>query len=69
MKPAPVWLKAGDMVRLGIEGLGEQQQKIVRYPGLQVLAAIRHSLRKMRTRRMIALPATCASTSNRIGEP
>jgi 2-keto-4-pentenoate hydratase/2-oxohepta-3-ene-1,7-dioic acid hydratase in catechol pathway len=31
MKPAPVWLKAGDMVRLGIEGLGEQQQKIVRF--------------------------------------
>ena len=29
MKPAPVWLKAGDIVRLGIEGLGEQQQKIV----------------------------------------
>jgi 2-keto-4-pentenoate hydratase/2-oxohepta-3-ene-1,7-dioic acid hydratase in catechol pathway len=31
MKPAPVWLKAGDVVRLSIEGLGEQQQKIVRF--------------------------------------
>jgi 2-keto-4-pentenoate hydratase/2-oxohepta-3-ene-1,7-dioic acid hydratase in catechol pathway len=31
MKPAPVWLKAGDVVSLGIEGLGEQKQKIVRF--------------------------------------
>ena len=31
MKPAPVWLKAGDTVSLGIEGLGEQKQKIVRF--------------------------------------
>jgi 2-keto-4-pentenoate hydratase/2-oxohepta-3-ene-1,7-dioic acid hydratase in catechol pathway len=31
MKPAPVWLKAGDVVRMGIDGLGEQQQKIVRF--------------------------------------
>jgi 2-keto-4-pentenoate hydratase/2-oxohepta-3-ene-1,7-dioic acid hydratase in catechol pathway len=29
MKPAPIWLKAGDVVELGIEGLGEQKQKIV----------------------------------------
>ncbi len=29
MKPQPKFLKAGDVVRLGIEGLGEQQQKIV----------------------------------------
>jgi 2-keto-4-pentenoate hydratase/2-oxohepta-3-ene-1,7-dioic acid hydratase in catechol pathway len=28
MKP-PVWLKAGDVVRLSIEGLGEQTQKVV----------------------------------------
>ena len=28
-KPNPVWLKAGDVVTLGIEGLGQQQQKIV----------------------------------------
>jgi 2-keto-4-pentenoate hydratase/2-oxohepta-3-ene-1,7-dioic acid hydratase in catechol pathway len=31
MKPDPVWLKAGDTVTLGIEGLGEQKQKIVRF--------------------------------------
>ena len=31
MKPNPVWLKAGDVVTLGIEGLGEQRQKIVRF--------------------------------------
>ena len=30
MKPEPKWLKAGDVVRLGIEGLGEQKQKIVK---------------------------------------
>jgi 2-keto-4-pentenoate hydratase/2-oxohepta-3-ene-1,7-dioic acid hydratase in catechol pathway len=29
MKPEPVWLKAGDVVTLGIQGLGEQKQKIV----------------------------------------
>jgi 2-keto-4-pentenoate hydratase/2-oxohepta-3-ene-1,7-dioic acid hydratase in catechol pathway len=29
MKPEPVWLKAGDVVTLGIQGLGEQRQKIV----------------------------------------
>jgi 2-keto-4-pentenoate hydratase/2-oxohepta-3-ene-1,7-dioic acid hydratase in catechol pathway len=29
-KPAPKFLKAGDVVQLGIDGLGEQQQKIVR---------------------------------------
>ena len=28
MKP-PVWLKAGDEIRMGIDGLGEQQQRIV----------------------------------------
>jgi 2,4-didehydro-3-deoxy-L-rhamnonate hydrolase len=28
MKP-PVFLKAGDTMRLGITGLGEQQQKVV----------------------------------------
>ena len=31
MKPAPVWLKAGDTVKLGIDGLGEQTQKIVKF--------------------------------------
>jgi 2-keto-4-pentenoate hydratase/2-oxohepta-3-ene-1,7-dioic acid hydratase in catechol pathway len=29
MKDNPKWLKAGDVVRLGIEGLGEQQCKVV----------------------------------------
>jgi 2-keto-4-pentenoate hydratase/2-oxohepta-3-ene-1,7-dioic acid hydratase in catechol pathway len=31
MKPEPKFLKAGDVVRLGIDGLGEQQQKIVKF--------------------------------------
>ncbi len=31
MKPEPQFLKAGDVVRLGIEGLGEQQQRIVKF--------------------------------------
>jgi 2,4-diketo-3-deoxy-L-fuconate hydrolase len=30
-KPQPVWLKPGDIVTLGIEGLGEQRQKVVPY--------------------------------------
>jgi 2-keto-4-pentenoate hydratase/2-oxohepta-3-ene-1,7-dioic acid hydratase in catechol pathway len=30
-KPEPKFLKAGDVVRLGIDGLGEQQQKVVRF--------------------------------------
>jgi 2-keto-4-pentenoate hydratase/2-oxohepta-3-ene-1,7-dioic acid hydratase in catechol pathway len=29
MKPEPKWLKAGDVVTLGIESLGEQRQKVV----------------------------------------
>ncbi|MGE0630291.1 MAG: fumarylacetoacetate hydrolase family protein [Hyphomicrobiaceae bacterium] len=29
MKPSPVFLKAGDVMRLGIQGLGEQAQKLV----------------------------------------
>jgi 2-keto-4-pentenoate hydratase/2-oxohepta-3-ene-1,7-dioic acid hydratase in catechol pathway len=32
MKP-PVYLKPGDVVTLGIQGLGEQRQKIVAYSG------------------------------------
>jgi ureidoglycolate lyase len=28
MKPTPMFLKPGDVVALGIEGLGEQRQKI-----------------------------------------
>lgn len=31
MKPEPVYLKAGDRMHLGIEGLGEQSQKVVRF--------------------------------------
>jgi 2-keto-4-pentenoate hydratase/2-oxohepta-3-ene-1,7-dioic acid hydratase in catechol pathway len=31
IKPEPKFLKAGDVVRLGIDGLGEQQQKVVRF--------------------------------------
>lgn len=29
MKPTPGWLKPGDIVNLGIKGLGEQRQKVV----------------------------------------
>jgi 2-keto-4-pentenoate hydratase/2-oxohepta-3-ene-1,7-dioic acid hydratase in catechol pathway len=32
-KPRPIFLKAGDTMRLGIEGLGEQQQRVVAWPG------------------------------------
>jgi 2,4-diketo-3-deoxy-L-fuconate hydrolase len=32
MKP-PQWLKVGDVVTLGIQGLGEQRQKILAFPG------------------------------------
>jgi 2-keto-4-pentenoate hydratase/2-oxohepta-3-ene-1,7-dioic acid hydratase in catechol pathway len=31
MKPEPKFLKPGDVVRLAIDGLGEQQQKVVRF--------------------------------------
>jgi 2-keto-4-pentenoate hydratase/2-oxohepta-3-ene-1,7-dioic acid hydratase in catechol pathway len=31
MKPAPVYLKAGDVVELGIDGLGQSRQKVVEY--------------------------------------
>jgi len=31
MKPTPKYLQAGDVVRLGIDGLGEQQQKVVAF--------------------------------------
>ena len=33
IKPAPVFLKPGDVMTLGIKGLGEQKQKVVAYPG------------------------------------
>ena len=31
IKPEPKFLKAGDVMRLGIDGLGEQQQKVVKF--------------------------------------
>jgi 2-keto-4-pentenoate hydratase/2-oxohepta-3-ene-1,7-dioic acid hydratase in catechol pathway len=33
MKPEPVFLKPGDVLNLGIQGLGEQRQDVVAYPG------------------------------------
>lgn len=33
MKPNPVYLKPGDVMTLGIRGLGEQKQKVVAYSG------------------------------------
>ena len=33
IKPSPVWLKPGDVLTLGIKGLGEQKQKVVAWPG------------------------------------
>jgi 2-keto-4-pentenoate hydratase/2-oxohepta-3-ene-1,7-dioic acid hydratase in catechol pathway len=32
-KPNPIWLKPGDVVTLGIQGLGEQRQRIVAHSG------------------------------------
>jgi 2,4-didehydro-3-deoxy-L-rhamnonate hydrolase len=32
IKPEPVWLKVGDVVELGIDGLGRQRQRIVAHP-------------------------------------
>ena len=29
IKPEPIFLKAGQVMRLGVEGLGEQQQRLV----------------------------------------
>ena len=33
IKPDPVWLKPGNVMHLGVEGLGEQQQRTVAYAG------------------------------------
>ncbi len=33
MKPEPKWLQVGDVVTLGIQGLGEQKQKVVAFKG------------------------------------
>ena len=32
-KPVPIWLKPGDVVTLGIQGLGEQRQRVVAHSG------------------------------------
>ncbi len=32
-KPEPIYLKGGETMRLGIAGLGEQVQKVVKYKG------------------------------------
>ena len=32
-KPEPIWLKPGDVVTLGIQGLGEQRQRVVAHSG------------------------------------
>jgi 2-keto-4-pentenoate hydratase/2-oxohepta-3-ene-1,7-dioic acid hydratase in catechol pathway len=31
VKPKPVFLKAGDVMTLGIDGLGEQRQEVTAY--------------------------------------
>jgi 2-keto-4-pentenoate hydratase/2-oxohepta-3-ene-1,7-dioic acid hydratase in catechol pathway len=33
IKPNPVFLKPGDLMTLGIQGLGEQRQRVVGYAG------------------------------------
>jgi ureidoglycolate lyase len=33
IKPEPVWLKPGNVMRLGIEGLGEQRQNVMAWQG------------------------------------
>ncbi|WP_061931453.1 fumarylacetoacetate hydrolase family protein [Aureimonas sp. AU22] len=33
IKPEPVWLKPGNVMRLGVEGLGEQRQNVKAYQG------------------------------------
>jgi 2-keto-4-pentenoate hydratase/2-oxohepta-3-ene-1,7-dioic acid hydratase in catechol pathway len=33
MKPEPKYLKAGDVVTLGITGLGEQRQNVIAFKG------------------------------------
>jgi len=38
-KPAPWYLKAGDIARLGIDGLGEQQQLCVLLEAFEALAS------------------------------
>ncbi len=38
MKPTPVYLKVGDIVELGIQGLGEQKQKVIAFKGRRAAA-------------------------------
>ena len=33
IKPEPVWLQPGNVMHLGIEGLGEQRQNVKAYAG------------------------------------
>jgi ureidoglycolate lyase len=33
IKPNPIWLKPGQTMRLGVEGLGEQTQRTLAYAG------------------------------------
>jgi 2-keto-4-pentenoate hydratase/2-oxohepta-3-ene-1,7-dioic acid hydratase in catechol pathway len=33
IKPTPIFLKPGDVMTLTIQGLGEQKQKVVAFPG------------------------------------
>jgi hypothetical protein len=33
MKPEPVYLKPGDLVELGIDGLGQSAQRVAAYRG------------------------------------
>jgi ureidoglycolate lyase len=33
IKPEPVWLKPGNVMHLGIDGLGEQRQNVKAYAG------------------------------------
>ena len=35
-KPAPIYLRAGDTMRLGIEGLGEQRQTVVPFSNSEI---------------------------------
>jgi len=37
----PSWLKAGDVVELGTDGLGESQQKLVAYQAAEAVYAHR----------------------------
>ena len=40
VKPNPVFLKAGDQMRLGIDGLGEQKQNVVAWDTARIDAIV-----------------------------